>query len=145
MLRVVLDANIVVSGLITPGGSSGRILQLVARGESLRTVLSPAIAEEYRRSLLYPKVSRRHGRSEADVSAWVGAMVFRSDIVPGALDLHVVADDPDDDKYLVAAIEGMATHVVSGDHHLLDLGTFQGVRILSPRSLMGLLPAEEGA
>jgi putative PIN family toxin of toxin-antitoxin system len=135
-VRAVLDANVMVSGLITPSGPSGRILDLVARGGRLRTVLSPAIAAEYRRSLLYPKVRVRHGLAEADVDAWIGTFVLLSVVVPDALDLRVVKEDPDDDKYLVAAVEGMATHIVSGDHHLLDLRVHDGIRILPPAAFL---------
>jgi predicted nucleic acid-binding protein len=44
-----------------------------------------------------------------------------------------------DDKYLAAALLGRATYVVSGDHHLLDLGEYQGIRILKPRPFLELL------
>lgn len=139
MLRVVLDANVVASGLITPGGTCGRILAIGARGGAFRMILSPAILREYRRILLYPKVSRYHGLSEAEVRAYVRALEFVSDVVPGALGLEVVASDPDDDKYVVAAVEGMATHVVSGDHHLLDIALHDGVRMISPAMFLHAL------
>ena len=47
--------------------------------------------------------------------------------------------DPDDDKYLAAALEGRATLVVTGDPDLLALEEHQGVRIVSPRAFLGLL------
>ena len=58
MLRTVLDANVVVSALIRPEGPPGQILDRVARGAGVRTIVSPAILDEYRRSLAYPKVRR---------------------------------------------------------------------------------------
>jgi hypothetical protein len=42
-----------------------------------------------------------------------------------------VEDDPDDDKFIECALVAGAEVIVSGDHHLLDLGEHEGVRILS--------------
>jgi hypothetical protein len=47
--------------------------------------------------------------------------------------------DPDDDKYLAAALEGRATLVVTGDPDLLALEEHQRVRIVNPRAFLGLL------
>ena len=141
MLRIVLDANVVVSALLQPKGPSGRIVERLVRGGSLRLILSPPIAEEYLRSLGYSKIRRRHGLSTDEIEAWVGALALLSDMVAGDETLKVVVRDPDDDKYLAAAVEGRASFVVSGDHHLLDLGAHEGIRILPPRALLGIMGA----
>jgi predicted nucleic acid-binding protein len=44
--------------------------------------------------------------------------------------LHIVGDDPDDDKFVECALAAGASLIVSGDRHLLDLGEYQDVRIL---------------
>ena len=44
--------------------------------------------------------------------------------------------DPDDDLFVTAAVEGQADYIVSGDPHLLDLGEYLGVKIVSPRELV---------
>jgi predicted nucleic acid-binding protein len=51
-------------------------------------------------------------------------------VVPNRV-LTVVSDD-DDNRVLEAAIEGAADYIVSGDADLLDLGTFQGIPIITP-------------
>jgi uncharacterized protein len=43
----------------------------------------------------------------------------------------VIADDPDDDILIACALGGAADYIVSGDHHLLDLGQYQTIRIWS--------------
>lgn len=53
--------------------------------------------------------------------------------------MAVVAADPEDDKYVGAAMEGRATHVVSGDRHLLDIGKYEGIRVLPPRAFLDVL------
>lgn len=145
MLRAVLDANVVVSALIRPEGPAGRILERVARGAGVSIVLSPAMLDEYRRSLAYPKVRKYVKLPAPEVDAWVDALALLADIVPGERAVAVVAADPDDDKYLSAALEGRAPYVVSGDRHLLDVGVYEGVRIVTPRAFLELLEAHAGS
>ncbi len=58
MIRVVLDANVLVSGLISPKGTPGQILDAWFAGNFLLFV-SPAILQELRRVLQYPRISKR--------------------------------------------------------------------------------------
>jgi uncharacterized protein len=139
MLRAVLDANVVVSALIRPEGPAGRILERVARGAGVHAVVSPAILDEYRRSLGYPKVRRYLRLPAAEGSTWVDALALVADIVPGERAVAVVAADPDDDRYLSAALEGRAQYVVSGDRALLDVGAHEGVQVVTPREFLDLL------
>ena len=141
---MVLDANVVVSGWLQARGPSARILREAMAG-GIRVVLSPAIVSEYRRSLGYPKVRRRLSVPAEVVEAWVDALVLHAEVVPGERAVPVVAADPEDDKYLAAAIEGRASFLVSGDRDLLDLGTHEGVRILPPRSFLEVLGDARGA
>lgn len=62
--------------------------------------------------------------------------------VPDWPTLHVVADDPDDDKFLDCAVAAQAEIIVSGDEHLLSLGSFQGIQILTPAAFVVLLSQE---
>jgi len=139
VFRGVLDANVVVSALIRSEGPSGRILERVARRPGVHAVVSPAILEEYRRSLGDPKVRRHLRLPAAEVRTWVDALAFIADIVPGERAVAAVAADPDDDKYLSAALEGRAEYVVSGDRHLLDVGAHEGVEVVTPREMLELL------
>lgn len=139
MLRAVLDANVVVSGLIRPDGPAGGVLARVAQGADLRAIVTPAILDEYRRALAYPKVRRCLRLPDEDVRIWVDAFAVVADVVPGLRQVAVVAADPDDDKYLAAALEGRADWVVSGDRHLLDVGTYERVRVVTPREFLTTL------
>ncbi len=53
--------------------------------------------------------------------------------------LHVVQEDPDDDMIIECAVIGGATMVVSGDSHLLRLGQYQGIQIVSPGAFLDWL------
>ena len=51
-----------------------------------------------------------------------------------------VDDDPDDNKVLACALEGKADFIVSGDHHLTDIGSFRGIPIVKPDAFLGIMP-----
>ena len=144
MLRVVLDANVVVSGWLQALGPSARVLDAANAGR-IQIVVSPAILDEYRRSLGYAKVRRRLRVPPAVVGAWLDALSLLAEVVPGERTVAVVGADSDDDKYIAAALEGGAALVVSGDRHLLDLGEHEGVRVRSPRSFLEVLDSAAGS
>jgi predicted nucleic acid-binding protein len=60
-------------------------------------------------------------------------------LAAGDSELSAASVDPDDDKYLAAALERRATLVVTGDPDLSVLEEHQGVRIVNPRASLGLL------
>ena len=139
MIRVVLDANVLISGLIQPRGPSGRILHRIFGGRDLVVVLSPPILDEARRTLLYPRIRRRLPDTDADLAVWLIALAFLGEIVepshgpsPGCRDLN-------DDMYIEAALEGSAGFIVTGDRDLLDMKEHQGIRIVTPRTFLSML------
>jgi putative PIN family toxin of toxin-antitoxin system len=135
VVRAVLDANVYVSAAIRPQGPPGHILERFLRDSAFDIVMSPAIIEEIVRALAYPKV-RKLLRAEIDATAWFEAIALLADLVPGEYALHGVSTDPDDDKYIAAAVEGRATFVVTGDPDLLIVKEHAGVRIVSPRQFL---------
>jgi predicted nucleic acid-binding protein len=54
-------------------------------------------------------------------------------------DVESVTGDPEDDAVLATVRLGLAEYLVTGDHGLLDLGTYAGARIVSPRTFLSLL------
>ena len=59
-------------------------------------------------------------------------------------DLSVVEDDPDDDKFFECAVEADADYLVSGNHHVSDVGTFRGVTVCSPSEFLSEMSARDG-
>jgi uncharacterized protein len=138
MIRAVLDANVFVSGILSEKGVPGSILRAWIY-ERFQLVISEVILHELRRILNYPKISRLHGWSRAEVLEFVEDVARLMILVPGELRLKVVAEDPTDDRYLECALEGGAAYIVSGDRHLIGLGQYEGVEILAPRRFLDLL------
>jgi uncharacterized protein len=123
--RVVLDTNIIVSGFGW-SGAPATILDAVTDDRLVLVTSAPLLAE-LRRVLEYPRLANviQGGAQLADLVAASGVVV-----VPNRV-LTVVSDD-DDNRVLEAAIEGAADYIVSGDADLLDLGSFQGIPIITP-------------
>ena len=97
------------------------------------------ILAEVRRSLSYPKVRKYIKISDEDVDLWAASIELIAQPVDGKLRIHAVAADPDDNKYIEAAVEGLAQLVVTGDKHLLSLKSYENIRIVTPRVFVDLL------
>jgi len=139
VLRAVLDANVLVSALIRPKGPPGQVVVRLLRDRAFTLVTSVAILSEVRRSLAYPRVRKHLIASDDDLDLWVASLALMGEPVEGSLRIAAVAEDPEDDKYIAAALEGRAQFIVTGDTHLLALKTYEGVRMVTPRVFLGLL------
>ena len=140
MIRAVLDANVYVSAAVRPEGTPGPIIDRFFRGGLFEIVVPQAIVEEVLRALGYPKV-RKYIRPGLDPELWFEDIVVLSHLVVADPEFEGASKDPDDDKYIAAAIEGRAGFVVAGDSDLLNLKEYDGIRIVSPRVFLDLLDA----
>lgn len=129
-MRIVADTNIVVSGLIWRG--LPRQLLNVARSGKIRIVTSPALLAELVRVLGRDKFIVPFQRAELTVDSLLADYGALADCVTPSATPRVVPNDPDDDHVIACALAARADVVVSGDHHLLDLGDdYQGIAILN--------------
>lgn len=131
MIRVVLDANVIVSAVLKPSSVPGRILELV-RQKHVVLLMSPDILAEVRAVLRYPRLKKLHGRGSRWISAFVRELSEVADITPGVLVVDAIKDDPSDNIYLACAVEGKAHYVISGDRHLKEVGVFEGISVVDP-------------
>ena len=138
MIRAVLDANVYISAAVRVEGPPGQIIERCLRDGSCEIVMSRAIVDEVLRALRYPKV-RKYVRPTLDPELWFEDIVVLSHLVAGEREFAGASKDPDDDKYIAAAIEGRAQFVVGGDSDLLDLNEYDGIRIVSPRVFLDFL------
>jgi len=138
MVRIVLDANQFVSALLKPGSNPDLIMRLVRR-EKVLLLLSDAICAELLRVLTYPKIRNRLNRSEESLSEFIDKLRAVAVVIPGAVKLPPLQSDPSDTKYLECAVEGKADFIISGDHHLTDLNTFQKIRVVAPATFLTIV------
>lgn len=123
--RAVLDSNVIVSGLGW-SGAPARIVEAVLAGELVPVTSSP-LSAELRRVLAYQKLAKviPDGPRLAD-------LVEMLSIVVEPIDTFAVVEDESDNRVLEAAVAASVDYIVSGDEHLLTLGSFQGIAILTP-------------
>lgn len=134
--RIVIDTNVLVSGLLF-GGVPGRLIDLGGQGR-MRIIATRAILQEYIRVLAYPKfkLTQLEIRGLLDEVILPLVEAVQINAVPA-----VVRADPSDDKFLAAAAAGSAEAIVSGDRHLLALKTYQGIPIETSAGLIRKLQA----
>ncbi len=104
----------------------------LARSGAIEGVICQEIAEE-----LAEKLQEKLNQSSENVTDTLTDLLSFLRVVSITNQLHVIATDPDDDKVLECAVVGHATHIVSGDkRHILPLGTYQGILIVSPAEFL---------
>ncbi len=131
-MRVVLDTNIFISGIHWTG-SSEKILRTWMNNE-FELVSSLPIIEGLVRILMSFKVPLEPD----DISWWKTLILEKSILVIPTKKVSIVTD-PDDNKFVEAALEGKAEYIVSQDKHLLVLKEYQGIKILHPNDFLKLI------
>jgi uncharacterized protein len=127
----VLDTNVVISSLLFRGPLSA--IHAAWTSKRFVLLLSRQVLGEDARVLVFPKFRL----SEADIAG-----LIRNELLQFAEPVEVVSRvdavraDPDDNRFLELAVDGNADLVVSGDRHLLDLGTWRDIPILSSRGFL---------
>jgi putative PIN family toxin of toxin-antitoxin system len=136
--KVVFDTNVFVRALINPHGINARLLD---SRQSFVLIASPAFIEEVTEVLARSDLLRAKAIREVDVERLIAVLRRARRVYP---DVKVTASrDPDDNKFLEAALAGRADYVVTGDMDLRDLNQHEGVKILFPEEFLRELGATQ--
>ena len=125
--KVVFDTNVFVRALINPKGINARLILSLS---SYVLVTSAAIVEEVAEVLSRPGVLDDKAIQKLDVER-VLELLTRAPMVSPTTAV-TVCRDPDDNKFLEAAIAAGAAYLVTSDKDLRDLGEYEGVKIRLP-------------
>lgn len=97
--------------------------------------MSQPILDETRRVLSRQRLRRRYPFDDVAVDNFIAVLSQFATLVSGLPSITVVRD-PADDVILATAIAGRAALLVTRDKDLLDLGTYQGVEMITPEALL---------
>jgi putative PIN family toxin of toxin-antitoxin system len=129
-MKIVLDTNVLVAGLLSPFGPCGDIVRMVSSG-NLTLCIDARVLAEYKEVLERPKFSFDHGKIAAMLDyiehhGWVVAST------PLSLPLR----DPDDEPFLEIAVSCGANYLVTGNAAHFPPESCQGVQVVSPADFL---------
>lgn len=129
-MRLVLDTNAAGSGLLWHG-NPGKLIDAAHSGFVTLFTTAPLLAE-LRGVLEREKFAKHvHARGLSTAQIVEGYAALTTVVIPAIIPPTVV-DDADDDAVLACAVAAKADLVVSGDPHLLKLGRYESVPIVTP-------------
>lgn len=129
-MRIVLDTNVLISGVFFSGPPS-KILDACFTGQH-ELAVSPEIIEEYSRVGTGFSGNDPH----PDFARFLGMIVGVALLVSPQAASEAICADSDDDKFFHCALASGATHIVSGDKHLLAVSGHGGITVIRPREFM---------
>jgi uncharacterized protein len=137
-MRLVLDTNVVISGLLWHGIPS-RLIECAIDGD-VDLFSSERLIGELTRSLSKPSVSARVVVQKLTGTEIVDDYLGLCSLVVPAL-LKPIAPDPDDDWVIATGLAAKADFIVTGDKPLLSVGKVEGIRIVGVAEALEMLEA----
>lgn len=137
-MRVVLDANIYISSLISSKGNPANIINKWLAGE-FEVLISQPIVDEILRVTNYDRLQKKYKKIRETRLEFVELISEQGIWIEPTETLTIVTADESDNRYLECAIVGGATYVVTGDEHLLEIGSHQGINVITPAAFVTLL------
>ena len=138
MMRVVVDANIVVGATISPTGRPAQVRAAWESGQIL-LVISRSVLSEVERVLARPPLARKYNVTPERAARVAASLREYGLIVPGTAVRGAVHRHANDDHVISAAVESRADCIVTGDEHLLALGEYEGIPILTAQEFLDTL------
>ncbi len=135
-MNVVLDTNVLVAGLLTPRGPSGRIIDLLLNGD-LTPCFDDRIMAEYREVLARAKFGFDPTQIEAVLDYIEGDGLHIVAAPPG-----VFLPDPDDTAFLEVAIAAGVERLITGNTRHFPAKSRRGIRVVDPREFIEQWPAK---
>lgn len=120
----------IISGFLF-GGPPARLIEHIVNGTT-HCLTSLPILDEVREVLQRPKF----GLSPEQAFVLVEELYYSCTLVKPGRRIRVISADPDDVMILECASEANADLIISGDLHLLDIGSWEHIQILSPANAL---------
>jgi len=137
MKSLVLDTNVIVSGTFWTG-ICFRILELIGKNK-FKMVVSYSILEEYERIINSSEILDKTTLIQKARVNSLNQILQNAIVVEPKQSLDIVTDDKDDNKFIEAAIEGLASYIITQDKHLLKIKEYKGIKIITPEEFYELV------
>jgi len=138
-VRLVLDTNTIVSGLLWKGPPHA-VLMAARERNDISLYSSPRLLAELANVLARKKLSTAVVASTRSPEVLLQRYLQVARVVVPAVIAPVIRTDPDDDHVLACALAAKADLIVSGDSHLLNLKTYQGIPVVNAAEALTRLP-----
>jgi uncharacterized protein len=137
---VVIDTVVFVRSLLNPYSAPGRLI--FAHAQEYRLILSAPIVREILEVLKRPEITRKIRFVAGMDTRRVLDLLSQAELVELS-DIPAVSRDPNDDKFIATAVLGGAEYIVSEDRDLLDIGEYQGIKIIDVATFLKILTEGE--
>lgn len=129
--KVVLDTNVYLSAIIF-GGNTRHILDLTIKGE-ITAYISYSILFE-----IAEKLEKKFHWDNDQIIVTIKTLAKSATVVNPTIKLDAVKDDRNDNKIIEAAVTSKADYIITGDKHLLKIGKYQEVQIITPTQFLSI-------
>ena len=125
MYKLVLDTNVIISAILF-GGKPRIFFEAILEGKCKNGISDP-ILEEVKNVL----ESNKFQFSSEITHEIIHELITISEFVNPSISVNVLEKDPDDNKVLECALGHSADYIITGDIHLLEIGEYQNIKILT--------------
>jgi len=138
MLRVIIDTNVFISGLLK--GRSSRLIIEALQESMFVLIISPETLSELVGVIARPEFHNLITRETAE--KLIETIESHAILVKPKQKLEVISEDPEDNRFLEITAEEKVDIIVSGDSHLLSLKKFRNAPIIPPSEFLKILKKE---
>ncbi|MBL7081296.1 MAG: putative toxin-antitoxin system toxin component, PIN family [Candidatus Omnitrophica bacterium] len=133
MLRVVIDTNVFISGVLVEEGNPSIVIKAWKRTQKYQLFVTEGIIQEIL------GVMKRLSVNADIIRDWDNAIRKNAVSVVPTRKIEAIKEDSSDNKFLECAVESCADYIVTGDKHLRRLNEFEGIKIVNARKFLDIL------
>jgi putative PIN family toxin of toxin-antitoxin system len=128
-MKIVLDTSTMISATFWRGDSY-KVVKMVSKGK-VQTFTSMEVINEFKQVL-----QEKFVKDETKIKEIVTTMLNISKLIRPIKKYNAVKDDPEDNKVIDCAVEARADYLITKDKHILSLGEYKGIKIVTPREFL---------
>lgn len=133
MVRVVIDTNVFVSGLLKSDNPPLNVVDLFIE-DKINLIISEEVFSEYIKVLLRPELKVK----KDNIIRLISIFILKAEIIKVKTKLDIIERDPSDNKFLECALDGKVDYIITGDKHLLELKKYKKIKIVDPKTFIDI-------